>query len=133
MSEKFLLLAEDNPNDVFLTERALKKCGYMNRMVIVSNGQEAIDYLFALDPGDQPAVILLDLKLPFIDGLEVLRQIRSTERIRLLPVIVLSASVDEKDRQECLRLGANDFQCKPIRFDEFVLFINQICHIWLSE
>ncbi len=137
MTEKFILMAEDDPNDVVLTEMALRKCQINNRLIVVSDGQEALDFLFSRDKyegrTEQPAVILLDLKLPLINGLEVLRQIRAEERIHLLPVVVLSASIDEKDKKESLRMGANDFQNKPISFDKFVDLIRQICYEWLSD
>ena len=131
MNEKYIFVAEDNPNDVALTIRALKKCQIQNRLVVASDGKEAITYLFSPEMREKPAVVILDLKLPLIDGLEVLRQIRANENTRHLPVIILSASIDENDRQKSIRMGANDFQCKPINFDEFVKLLCQIGAQWL--
>jgi two-component system, response regulator len=131
MSEKYILLAEDNSNDVALTIMALKKIGVENRLVVVPDGREALSFLFSAELQENPAVIIMDLKLPFIDGLEVLRQIRSNENTQLLPVIILSASIDANDRIRSLELGANDFQCKPISFNEFVKLMQQICEQWL--
>lgn len=131
MNEKYIFMAEDNPNDVALTIRALKKCQIQNRLVVASDGKEAITYLFSPEMREKSAVVILDLKLPLIDGLEVLRQIRANENTRHLPVIILSASINENDRQKSIRLGANDFQCKPINFDEFVKLLCQIGAQWL--
>jgi len=131
MSEKYIFMAEDNPNDVALMLRALKKCRIENRLVIVSNGQEALTYLFSTQMEEKPAVIILDLKLPLFDGLEVLRRIRADENTRHLPVIIFSASIDENDRQRSFQHGASDFQCKPINFDDFMKLVNQIRIQWL--
>ncbi len=131
MNEKYIFLAEDNPNDVMLMMRALKKCQIPNSLVVVSDGREALDYLFSSELQELPSVAVLDLKLPFVDGLEVLRRIRADERNRCLPVIVFSASIDETDRQISLLLGADDFICKPINFDEFVNLMYQIVTKWL--
>jgi two-component system, response regulator len=137
MSERYILLAEDNKNDVLLTQRALKKCGIDIGLAVVSHGQEALDFLFSQgkyqDMNDRPALMLLDVKLPLIDGLEVLRQVRADERTRLLPVVVLSCSVDEKDRKESLRLGANAYHSKPVSFDEFVELMRRIHSDWLLD
>ncbi len=132
MNEKYIFMAEDNPNDVTLMTRALKKCQINNNLVVVSDGREAINYLFSSEQLPKlPAVIILDLKLPFINGLEVLRKIRSEERTRCLPVVVFSASIDENDRQMSLEMGADDFLCKPINFDEFMNQMRQIVEKWL--
>jgi two-component system, response regulator len=131
MSEKYIFLAEDNPNDVALTVRALGKCQIQNRLVIVPDGQEALSYLFSPDLPEMPAVIILDLKLPLIDGFEVLRRIRADDRTRHLPVFILSSSIDDKDRKISMQLGANGFECKPISFNEFVKLMLQICGQWL--
>ena len=131
MNEKYIFIAEDNPNDTTLMVRALRKCQIRNRLVVVSDGKEALAYLFSPEMQEKPAVVILDLKLPFIDGLEVLRRIRADENTRLLPVIIFSASIDEKDRQKSMQLGANDFQCKPINFEEFVKLVCQIGTQWL--
>lgn len=131
MNEKYILLAEDNSDDVALTIRALKKNRIDNRLVVVSDGREAATYLFSPDLKEKPAVMLMDLKLPFTDGLELLRKIRMDDNTKSLPVIILSSSLDDKDRQKSLQLGANDFQCKPINFNEFVTLMEQICQQWL--
>lgn len=131
MSDKYILLAEDNSNDVTLTVMALKKIGINNRLVVVPDGREALSFLLSPELEEQPAVVLMDLKLPFIDGLEVLRQIRANENTRRLPVIILSASIDDHDRVRSIELGANDFQCKPISFNDFVKLMQEICRQWL--
>jgi two-component system, response regulator len=133
MKEKYILLAEDNPNDVILARRALNKCQINNRLVVVSDGREAIDYLFSEGLSEKPAIVLLDLKLPYVDGIDVLRQIREDKNMKDLPVIILTASIAEKDRKESLRLGATGFHYKPIRFDEFQQLMKQICSDWLSD
>jgi two-component system, response regulator len=133
MNEKYILLAEDNDNDVELTKRALKKCQIAYGVVVVSNGKQAMDFLLSKDLNDLPSVVLLDLKLPLIDGIEILQRIRANDNTKLLPVVMLTASVDEKDRKESLRLGANDFQCKPVNFDDFVQLIGLISSKWLAN
>ena len=131
MNRKYVFMAEDNSNDVTLMMRALKKCQIPNSLVVVSDGREALDYLFSPELQELPSVAILDLKLPFIDGLEVLHRIRADERTRHLPVIIFSASIDESDRQMSLQLGADDFICKPINFDEFVNLMCRIVTKWL--
>lgn len=131
MSEKHILLVEDNSNDVTLTIMALKKIGIKNRLVVVPDGREALLYLMASELKEPPAVVLMDLKLPFVDGIEVLRQIRANEKTQFLPVIILSASIDVNDRARSFEMGANDFQCKPISFNEFVNLMQEICAQWL--
>jgi two-component system, response regulator len=131
-SDKYLVLAEDNPDDVALTIRALAKCQVKNRLVVISDGREMINFLLS-GLQEKPALIMLDLKMPFIDGLEILRTIRASEDTRQLPVVVMTSSIDEKDRQKSLQLGASEFFCKPIIFDEFVALMKQICTRWLSD
>ena len=131
MNEKYIFMAEDNPNDITLMVRALKKCQIQNRLVVVADGKEAITCLLSPEMQEKPAVVILDLKLPLIDGIEVLNQIRANENTRHLPVIILSASIDENDRQKSIQLGANDFQCKPVNFDEFVKLVYKIGAQWL--
>lgn len=131
MNEKYIFMAEDNPNDTALMQRALRKCQKPNRLVVVTNGKDALEFLTSSDEQVKPSVIILDLKLPLIDGLEILRMIRADDRIRNLPVIILSASIDENDRQKSLSLGADDFMCKPINFDDFVQMVSLICEKWL--
>lgn len=137
MADSAILLVEDNQDDVILTVRAFKKNNISNRVVVASDGVEAIDYLFAQgahserDPDDLPQVILLDLKLPKIDGLEVLRQIRANERTRYLPVVLLTSSAEERDLTEGYRSGANSYVCKPVDFEQFLEAARQIGLYWL--
>ena len=137
MSEKIILLVEDNPNDVVLTERALKKANVINKVVDVKDGVEALDYLFATgtwagrDVKDLPQVVLLDLKLPRIDGLEVLRRIRADARTKLLPVVILTSSNEEKDIIGGYSLGANSYIRKPVSFTQFAEAVRQLGLYWL--
>ncbi|MDO8491852.1 MAG: response regulator [Dehalococcoidia bacterium] len=137
MSEKTILLVEDNPNDVVLTERALKKANVINKVVIVRDGVEALDYLFATgawasrNVKDLPQVVLLDLKLPRIDGLEVLRRIRADARTKLLPVVILTSSNEEKDLISGYSLGANSYIRKPVSFTQFAEAVRQLGLYWL--
>ncbi len=134
-SELIILLIEDNPMDEALALRALKKSNVLNRVVVMHDGVEALDYLFADDsdgrPRPLPQLILLDLKLPRIDGLEVLRRIRSEDRTRLLPVVILTTSTEEKDRLAGYRLGANSYVRKPVDFLQFVEAVRQLGIYWL--
>jgi len=137
MSERVILLVEDNPSDEELTLRALKKSNILNRVVVVRDGAEALDYLFARGahasrPADEvPQVILLDLKLPKIDGLEVLRALRADERTKLLPVVVLTSSIQEQDIVTSYGLGANSYVRKPVDFTQFVEAVRQLGLYWL--
>jgi len=137
MSERIILLVEDNPNDEALTLRALKKSNILNPVVVARDGAEALDYLFcrgayqARRPAENPEVVLLDLKLPKIDGLEVLRQMREDERTKLLPVVVLTSSVEEQDVLRGYALGANSYVRKPVDFDQFVDAVKQLGLYWL--
>ncbi len=137
MEDKLILLIEDNPDDQALTLRALKKNNIRNRVVIRQDGAEALDFLFCRgpdagrDPHDLPQVILLDLKLPKVDGLEVLRQIRADERTRLLPVVILTSSKEEQDMIKGYGYGANSYVRKPIDFNQFVEAVNQLGLYWL--
>jgi two-component system response regulator len=130
-----ILLVEDNPKDEALTLRALKKSKIANTVVVARDGVEAIDYLFA--PGAAgagnplPELILLDLKLPKIDGHEVLRRIRGNERTRLLPIVILTTSVEDRDLLEGYRLGANSYVRKPVDFAEFAQAVIQLGLYWL--
>jgi two-component system response regulator len=130
-----VLLVEDNPNDVALTLRAFKKSKIANRIVTAADGAQALDYLFPPDPGAVanalPELILLDVKLPKLNGHEVLRQIRSRERTRFLPVVILTGSVEDKDRLEGYRLGANSYVRKPVDFLEFAQAVVQLGLYWL--
>ena len=131
MNEKYILLVEDNSNDVALTIKALNKCHIQNQLVVVTDGPEALEYLLSPDLEKRPAVVILDLKLPFIDGFEVLRQIRANTNTQHLPVFILSSSVDENDRLKSMKLGANGYECKPISFNDFVVLMHRICLEWV--
>jgi CheY-like chemotaxis protein len=137
MKNKIILLAEDNPDDVTLTLRALKKSKIMNEVVVAQDGVEALDYLFGTgkyagrDTRVLPQVVLLDLKMPRMDGLEVLQRVRSDERTRLLPVVVLTTSSEDKDRVESYKLGANSYIRKPVNFEQFVDAVQKLGLYWL--
>src|SRR5919199_666926 len=126
MSAAEILLVEDNPRDEKLTLRAFAKNNIGNQVVVARDGVEAIDYLFGTgayagrNPADLPQVVLLDLKLPKVDGLEVLRRIRADARTRVLPVVILTSSDEEQDLWESYQLGANSYVRKPIDFNQFV-------------
>ncbi len=132
-----ILLVEDNPNDAELTRRALQKNHLANRIVTVVDGEEALDFLFARGAyserivGQGPQVILLDLKLPKVDGLEVLKAIKSDPRTRITPVVVLTSSKEEKDIIESYQLGVNSYIVKPVKFDNFIEAIQHIGLYWL--
>lgn len=132
-----ILLVEDNDSDVELTLRAFKKSKILNEVVVVRDGQEALDYLFGTgaqagrDAKSAPEVVLLDLKLPKVDGLEVLRRIRADERTRRLPVVVLTSSSEDKDVITSYELGANSFVRKPVDFTQFTEAAHQLGLYWL--
>lgn len=132
-----ILLIEDNPDDVELTRRALSRSNVANELVVVTDGAEALDYLFARgkyatrDMRVTPEVVLLDLKLPKVDGLEVLRRIRSDERTRLLPVVILTSSNQENDIKDSYELGANSYVRKPVDFEQFVEATTTLGLYWL--
>lgn len=132
---KSILLVEDNPDDEELTVVALKKSHIANEVVVARDGEEALDYLFATGPHAgsvfMPAVILLDLKLPKIDGLEVLRRLRANERTRRIPVVVLTSSKEQEDVVESYNLGANSYVRKPVDFDQFLEASKQLGLYWL--
>lgn len=134
---KYILLVEDNPDDVELTLRALKKQNVQNGVVVVRDGVEALEHLSLIgDPGEKepqtlPTVVLLDLKLPKIDGLDVLRQIRSNARTKLLPVVILTSSKEEQDRIAGYKLGANSYVQKPVDFIQFSEAVNHLGLYWL--
>jgi two-component system response regulator len=133
--ESVILLVEDNPKDEALTLRALERSNIASKVVVAHDGVEAIDYLFASDADEArnalPELILLDLKLPKIDGHEVLKRIRNNERTRLLPIVILTTSVEERDRLEGYRLGANSYVRKPVDFAEFARAVIQLGLYWL--
>lgn len=136
MTEKSILLVEDNPDDEALTLHALDSNKIGNRVAVARDGVEALDYLFRTGPhagieASLPTVVLLDIKLPKIDGLEVLRRIRADERTRLLPVVLLTSSDEEEDRLRGYALGANSYVRKPVDFDAFVQAAGQLGLYWL--
>ena len=137
MKDKIILLIEDNPDDEALTLRALEKNNIKNDVVVARNGAEALDYLFGTGPYAgrdltvMPQVTLLDLKLPKVDGLEVLRQLRANELTRLLPVVILTSSNEEQDRIHGYGLGANSYVRKPIDFGQFMDAVRQLGLYWL--
>ncbi|MFZ0927940.1 MAG: response regulator [Syntrophobacteraceae bacterium] len=135
--KKHILLVEDNPDDVKLTLKALERERIANDLQIATDGVEAIDYLFAKgkfagrDASIMPQVILLDLKMPRMDGLEVLKRIRSDEKTKLLPVVILTTSNEDKDRIESYKLGANSYIRKPVDFKQFAEAVKQLGLYWL--
>ncbi len=134
MKPRKILLVEDNPSDVGLTQRALTKSRIANEIVVAEDGQEALDYLFGADGqngNELPALVLLDLKLPRVDGLEVLRQIRAGARTSRLPVIILSTSREERDIARGYDLGVNSYITKPVDFMQFVETIQNLGRYWL--
>jgi two-component system response regulator len=137
MTDKTILLVEDNPDDEALTLRAFKKNNIHNPVVVARDGAEALDYLFCRgaharrDPEDMPTVTLLDLKLPKIDGLEVLRRVRADPRTRMLPVVILTSSKEEQDLIGGYSLGANSYIRKPVDFSKFNEAILQLGLYWL--
>ncbi len=136
-SDRPVLLVEDNPDDEALTLRAFNKNKITNTVVVARDGVEALDYLFCTGPhagrdiNVMPAVILLDLKLPRIDGLEVLRRIRANERTRLIPVVILTTSKEQQDIYEGYSLGANSYIRKPVDFEKFIHAVGQLGVYWL--
>ena len=137
MSEKVILLVEDNSDDEALTLRALKNNNIRNRVVVAHDGVEALDYLFGTglyqgrDTQDAPQVVLLDLKLPLMDGLEVLRRVRADKRTEMLPVVILTSSKEEQDLINGYKLGANSYIRKPVDFKQFSEAVRQLGLYWL--
>jgi two-component system, response regulator len=135
--KKIILMVEDNPDDELLTLTALEDNNIMNEVVVVRDGEEALDYLFKRDKfqnrnsGTIPQLILLDLKLPKVDGLEVLRQIRLNNETRLLPVVILTSSKEETDLIKSYSLGANSYIRKPVDFEQFTQAIKTLGLYWL--
>ncbi|MDD5171331.1 MAG: response regulator [Syntrophales bacterium] len=137
MDEKIILLVEDNPDDVALTLRAFKKNNIMNKVVVAKDGVEALDYLFGTGKyagkgsNPLPVVILLDLKLPKIDGMEVLSRIRQDERTKLIPVVILTSSTERTDVANGYKLGANGYVRKPVEFNQFADAMRCLGLYWL--
>ncbi len=136
MEHKKILLVEDNPSDIGLTKRALAKSRIANEIIVAEDGQEALDYLFSTGPHtdeniELPALILLDLKLPRVDGLEVLRRIRAGVRTSRLPIVILTTSKEEQDVAQGYDLGANSYIRKPVDFIQFTHAIEQLGLYWL--
>jgi CheY-like chemotaxis protein len=137
LRSKTILLVEDNPSDIGLTRRALEKSHIANELVVVEDGQEALDYLFGTaslagsKANELPALILLDLKLPKLDGLQVLRRIRADERTSRLPVVILTTSNEEQDIAQSYDLGANSYIRKPVDFKQFVEAVQHLGLYWL--
>jgi two-component system response regulator len=137
VDKKIILLVEDNPDDEALTLRALKRNNISNQVIVARDGVEALDILFRTgehlgrDESLMPQVVLLDLKLPKIDGLEVLRRLRAKESTRLLPVVILTSSNEEQDRLTGYGLGANSYVRKPVDFNQFIEAVRQLGLYWL--
>ncbi len=131
------LLVEDNPTDAELTLRALRGRGLRNNFVVAKDGQEALDFLFAegehagRDVSNHPKMVLLDLRLPKVDGIEVLRRVKADERTKVIPVVVLTSSRQEPDIKTCYDLGANSYIVKPVDFDKLVEAVREIGLYWL--
>ena len=130
VNKKCILLVEDNPDDEELTRVALKENNILNELVVARDGAEAVEFLFGQENA-LPQVVLLDLKLPKIDGLDVLRRMRNEERTRLLPVVILTSSKEEQDLVEGYSLGANSYVRKPIDFGQFIDAVKQLQLYWL--
>ena len=137
MSSRTILLIEDNPSDIALTKRALEKARIVNRLVVAEDGQEALDYLFGAgayagrDPIDLPLLALMDMKLPKVPALDLLRKIRSDARTRRLPVVILTTSNEEQDIAAGYDLGVNSYIRKPVDFNQFLYTMEQLTLYWL--
>ena len=136
-SEIEILLVEDNMGDAFLTIRELKRENLANKLVHLENGADALDYLFGggiyadRNLNNQPKVILLDLKMPKVNGIEVLRRVKSDERTKTIPVIVLTSSKEDPDIQKCYSLGVNSYVVKPVEFDKFAKAVSELGLYWM--
>jgi CheY-like chemotaxis protein len=138
MNEVEILLVEDNPRDLELTLRVLRKNNLANSIVTVTDGEQALDFVFGRgkyagrDMNSGPRVMFLDLKLPKVDGIEVLRQVKADERTKKIPVVVVTSSAEERDRVESYHLGVNSYVVKPIEFDAFVKTIGDLGFYWVA-
>jgi two-component system response regulator len=138
MNEVEILLVEDNPRDLELTLRVLRKNNLANSVVTVTDGEQALDFVFGRgkyagrDLNSGPRVMFLDLKLPKVDGIEVLRQVKADERTKKIPVVVVTSSAEERDRVESYHLGVNSYVVKPIEFDAFVKTIGDLGFYWVA-
>lgn len=138
MSAGTILLVEDNPDDEMLALRALKKAETLNTVVVVRDGEEALEYIFGTgkfggrDPEETPQVIFLDIKLPKVSGLEVLKSIRSDQRTSLIPIVLLTSSDEERDMLDGYKLGANSYIHKPVDFDQFIDQVKILGRYWLG-
>jgi CheY-like chemotaxis protein len=139
MKQGHILQVEDNPDDIRLLELAFKRSRIKNELIVVTDGKEALDYLFyrgkyiGRNPEDKPSLILLDLKLPLVDGLEVLKEIRSNEDTKSIPVIVMTSSDEPGDHDESRKLGANAYICKPPGLKQLINILGQIESEWLTD
>ena len=137
MNEVEVLLVEDNPSDAELAVRALKRKNLANKLIHVKDGAEAIDFVFAQGAytdrkvQNGPKVVLLDLKLPKVDGIEVLRRIKSDDRTRRIPVVIMTSSREERDLVECYQLGVNSYVVKPVEFEDFARAVSELGLYWL--
>jgi two-component system response regulator len=137
LSDVEILLVEDNPNDAELALRALKKNNLANKIHLVKDGAEALEFIFATgayagrNMGNKPKVIFLDLKLPKVDGLEVLRKVKSDERTRSIPIVVLTSSHEERDVVESYKFGVNSYIVKPVDFDKFIHAVAELGMYWM--
>jgi len=134
---KIILLAEDNPDDILLTQRAFEKSNILNELIVVKDGEEALDYLLCKgkykdrNKNNMPELILLDLKMPKLDGLQVLEKIRGNKTLKQLPVVILTTSKEESDIVRSYCLGANSYITKPVDFDQFIEAVKQLGLYWL--
>jgi two-component system, response regulator len=137
MDDLEILLVEDNPTDAELTMRALKRKNLANRLVWVKDGEEALDFIYAKgqfddrDPEDLPKLILLDLRMPKVDGLEVLKRIKADEHTSRIPVVVLTSSQEDRDIVESYKLGVNSYVSKPVEFDDFIEAVSTLGLYWI--
>lgn len=132
---KRILLVEDDPKDIELTLEALADHHLANEVVVARDGAEALDYLYRRGPytmraGENPAVVLLDLKMPKVDGIQVLRQMKSDDQIRTIPVVILTSSRESRDLEECYKLGVNAYVVKPVQFSDFIEAVKQVGIFW---